>query len=88
MTGADLSIRLFSRAAFVIGLLFAIPGTILVSLGLLMMIHGEGRFADAAPWRLLMLLAGFIALIPGAVSILVSRRSRKAEESVSAIRGN
>lgn len=88
MSEEDLPARLFSKSTFIIGLLFTIPGSILVLMGLLMMITGESGFTDAAPWWLLMLFAGFIALITGAVFLLISRRLRKTEEPLSAIHRN
>ena len=77
--------RLFAGAAFVIGVLFTVPGAIFIVVGLLMLVTGESGFTDAVPWWFLLLLAGFIAIIPGVVFLFVSRRLRKAEEAVTAL---
>jgi membrane protein implicated in regulation of membrane protease activity len=88
MSGGDVSARLFAGATLVIGVLFTVPGVILVVLGLLMLVTGESGFTDAVPWWLLLLLAGLVAVIPGGVFLFVSRRLRKAEEAVTKLNGN
>jgi membrane protein implicated in regulation of membrane protease activity len=88
MTRGDGSGRLFAGATLVIGVLFTVPGVILVVLGLLMLVTGESGFTDAVPWWFLLLLAGLVAVIPGGVFLFVSRRLRKAEEAVTKLHRN
>ena len=88
MSSGDGSARLFARATLVIGVLFTVPGVILVVIGLLMLVTGTSGFTDAVPWWFLLLLAGLIAVIPGGVFLFVSRRLRKAEEAVTKLHGN
>ena len=83
-----MSVRLFARASLIIGVLFTIPGVILVVLGLFMLVIGESGFTDAVPWWFLLLLAGFIAIIPGTVFLFVSRRLKKTEDGVTPLHGN
>ncbi len=87
MSSVNKPARLFASAAFAVGILFTVPGVTLVVLGLLMLVSGESGFTDAVPWWFLMLFAGFIAVIPGAVFLFVSRRLRKAEQAVSPLKG-
>ncbi len=88
MSSGDTPGRLFAGATLVIGVLFTVPGVILIVIGLLMLVTGASEFTDAVPWWFLLLLAGLIAVIPGGVFLFVSWRLRKAEEAVTKLHGN